>query len=97
MLQTCGCRADVQSFATLTDANKLMFDPRPPRQLRDMLDIDEQQAQVLEGLVQLEAGRRLSAKDALALLPLAPQAEGQAKPVLQRWIDRAQEKYAKLL
>lgn len=74
-----------------------MFDPRSPRRLRDVLDIDEKQAQVLEGLVQLEAGRRMSAKDALALLPPASQAEEQAKPVLQRWIDRAEKKFEKLL
>lgn len=74
-----------------------MFDPRLPRRLRDVLDVDGPQAQVLEGLVQLEAGRRISARDALALLAPAPEAEEQARPVLQRWIDRAREKYAKLL
>lgn len=80
-----------------TDANKLVFDPKPQRRLRDVLDVDEEQAQVIEGLVQLEAGRRLSANDALALLPPASEAEEQAKPVLQRWIDRAEKKYGKLL
>lgn len=74
-----------------------MFDPKPPRRLRDVLDVDEQQAQILEGLVQLEAGRRLNANDALALLPPASEGEEHAKPVLQRWIDRAEKKYEKLL
>lgn len=89
--------ADHQSFASLTDANKLMFDPRPPRQLRDVLEVDEQQAQLLEGLVRLEAGQRLSAKDALTLLPPESQAEEQAQPALRRWIDSAQKRYEKFM
>lgn len=74
-----------------------MFDPKPPRRLRDVLDVDEKQSLVIEGLVQLEAGRRLSAKDALALLPPAAETEEQARPVLKRWIDHAEKKYEKLL
>ncbi|EJT46111.1 cdc2 [Trichosporon asahii var. asahii CBS 2479] len=85
-------------LGTPTEENwPLMFDPKPPRRLRDVLDVDEKQSLVIEGLVQLEAGRRLSAKDALALLPPAAEAEEQARPVLKRWIDHAEKKYEKLL
>lgn len=89
--------ANMQSFATQTDANKLTFDPRPARRLRDVLDADERDVQVLEGLVRLEPAQRLRAEDSLALLPPAPEAAGVARPILEPWIQSAETRFAKLM
>jgi hypothetical protein len=61
----------VKNFALLPDADKIQFDHFEPQSLRDLLEIDalgDQAApalDVLEGLLQLDPGLRITAQAAL--------------------------------